>query len=164
MAHIQTSSQLDAWLSFLADLDSLWREQPQLVRVWSRTSKKSIEDKQAFLASHFAKRHPLKKRFLAILLRHFLWENLGALREQLQLLYDENHCKAALEVFSSEPPNTDSLDSIKKCFERAFPGKNFYIVHRPLSETGILARYQDRVLDLRASSRLSQMRKLLLKG
>lgn len=164
MPHIRTAAQLESWMSFLDALDSLWREHYDVVKSWSRTSKKSIEEKQHFLATHFAKRHPVKERFLHILLRDSLWDSLTVLKAQLQLLYDEQHGQGALELFASEPIDPQELEVIKKRFESNFPGKKFYIVHRPLSESGILARYQDKVLDLRASSRLKQMRKLLLKG
>lgn len=165
MMHVRTAAQFESWLLFLKNLETLWVEQHHIVAFWARNPQVSVERKKEFLAAQFLpKKNETKERFLKLLIKDNLWDLLALLQQQLQLIYDNRHNKAALEIASSQPLSVEQEEVIKCRFERQFPGKNFYIVHKPLFEPGIIARFGDYLLDLRASSRLRQMKNQLLKG
>lgn len=165
MMHVRTAAQFDSWQLLLKNLETLWVEEHHIVAFWARSPQVSVERKKEFLASHFlSKKNATKERFLKLLIKDNLWDVLSLLQQELQLFYDNRQNKAALEIASSQPVSDEQEQVIKRRFERQFPGKNFYIVHKPLFEPGIIARFGDNLLDLRASSRLRQMKNQLLKG
>lgn len=165
MMHVRTAVQFESWQSFLKNLEMLWLEHHHIVAFWALTPQISIELKKEFLAARFLpKKNDTKERFLKLLIKDNLWDLLALLQQQLQLIYDKRQNKAALEIASFQLVSVEQEDLIKRRFEREFPGKIFYIVHKPLFEPGIIARFGDYLLDLRASSRLRQIKNQLLKG
>lgn len=165
ISHVRTAPQLAAWRAFLSSLAQLWHQHHDSLVQWVRLPEIPLEQKASFLEKQLlSHKNEVKHRFIVMLLRDHLWDILGPVEAHLQIMFDDRQNKGALEIASRDPITPEQEAAIKRQFQHHFPGREFYIVLSPLDEPGIVARFRDHVLDLRANSRLRQISYQLLKG